>query len=175
MQLVDGGTLVRILQQPVTLEPGDVYYLSFLAERSPGDASSGRFFRVSLAGDAGPPRRRLRTEAGFGVTTEGFPFIKAGGKIVQSAPAIEDATVYLFVGKVLASHERSTETYLRVYRDGEPVDREEPTAWSTVGPPSRCGPAFSRVFLAAGPDALLEIDELKLGTTWKSVTSEAGD
>lgn len=105
----------------------------------------------------------------------GFPFIKTGGKIIHSAPSIEDETVYLFVGKVVMSSASSAETYLRVYRAGEPIDGHEPTAWTTAGQPGPCELSLCRIRLATGEDALFDIDELKLGTTWRSVTTATGD
>jgi len=60
---------------------------------------------VSLYSDDEHPRRRAQGEIGFGVTSDGFPYLKNGGKIVQSAPAIESGIVYLLVAKVAVSTE----------------------------------------------------------------------
>ena len=128
---------------------------------------------MSLYNEDEHPRRRAQGEIGFGVTSDGFPYLKNGGKIVQSAPAIESGIVYLLVAKVAVSTDRAVETYLRVYRDGEPIGQHEPSAWSAVGRPARCEFTVSRIRLVTGDKAAFDVDELRIGTTWRSVTSPA--
>jgi hypothetical protein len=175
LQLQRGEAIQRDLEQVLPLAPGEAYYLSFLVQRHPGESEPGRLLQVSLSGGDDHPRRRSRSELAFGITSGGFPFIKTGGKIIQSAPSIEDATVYLFVGKIVVSSESSTETYLRVYRVGEPIDGHEPTAWTTRGQPSLSESSLSRIRIAVGADALFDIDELKIGQSWRAVTAAIED
>ena len=175
LQLARGEAIQRDLEQELTLAPGETYYLSFIVQRYPGESESGRLLQVTLSGGDEHPRRRSRNELAFGITSDGFPFIKTGGKIIQSAPSIEDETVYLFVGKIVASSESSAETYLRVYRVGESIDGYEPSAWTTIGQPSSSESTLSRIRLGVGADALFDIDELKIGKSWRAVTVAAPD
>ena len=174
LQLSSGEAIGRDLVQPLSLDAGDVYYMSFILQPRRGSNGAGRFFQASLCASDRHPRRRSRNELAFGVTSDGFPFIKSGRRIIQSAPSIEAGTVYLFVAKILVSHGNAG-TYLRLYRDGESIDYHEPAAWSTVGRPSRSGFNLSWIRLAAGDDAVFDIDELRIGTTWHSVTAYAAD
>jgi len=171
LRLAGGETMRRDLEHPLPLDPGSVYYVSFLVERPQRDTESGRYLEVSLYSDDEHPRRRAQGEIGFGVTSDGFPYLKNGGKIVQSAPAIESGIVYLLVAKVAVSTDRAVETYLRVYRDGEPVGEHEPSAWSAVGRLARCEFTVSRIRLMTGDKAAFDVDEVRIGTTWQSVTS----
>jgi hypothetical protein len=157
------------------MQLGETYYLSFLIQRNRGEGESSRFLQVSMSGGDLHPRRRSRSELAFGITSDGFPYIKTDGRIIQSAPSIEDETVYLFVGKIVVTGESSAATYLRVYRAGEPIDGREPTAWTAVGQSGPSEFALSRIRLAAGANALFDIDELKLGTSWHAVTVGAPD
>jgi hypothetical protein len=175
LQFARGEVIRRDLEQMLPMQPGDIYYLSFIVQRHRGENESSRFLQVSLSGGDEQPRRRSRSELAFGITSDGFPYIKTGGKIIQSAPSIEDETVYLFVGKIVVSSESSAENYLRVYRAGVSIDAHEPTAWTTVGQPGPSESTLCRIRLAAGADALFDIDELKIGTTWRAVTIAAPD
>ena len=125
-------------------------------ERPQAKTDAGHYLEVSLYNDDEHPRRRAQGEIGLGVTSDGFPFLKNGGKIVQSAPAIESGIVYLLVAKVAVSTDRAVETYLRVYRDGEPIGQHEPSAWSAVGRPARCEFTVSRIRLATGDKAAFD-------------------
>ena len=73
------------------------------------------------------------------------------------------------------SDAQSLETSLRLYRPGEVVDGSEPTAWTTVGLAQLRDSDLVRIRLAVGPEAVYEIDELKIGRTWQSVTALAID
>ena len=170
LQLSSGESIWRDLEHPLVLEPGRVYYLSFIGQRHRAKNESGRFIQVSLCSDDRHPRPRSQKELGFGITTDRFPFVKNGGKITQSAPPTDDDTVYLYVGKIVMSSELLAQTYLRIYRAGEAVDQQEPMAWTTVGTPTACEAALPRVRLTVGESAIFDIDELRIGTTWHSVT-----
>jgi len=175
LQLTRGEAIQRDLEQALPMQLGETYYLSFLIQRNRGEGESSRFLQVSMSGGDLHPRRRSRSELAFGITSDGFPYIKTDGRIIQSAPSIEDETVYLFVGKIVVTGESSAATYLRVYRAGEPIDGREPTAWTAVGQSGPSEFALSRIRLAAGANALFDIDELKLGTSWHAVTVGAPD
>ena len=171
LQLSDGHAVTRDLETPLLLDPGEVTYLSFLARRRASASGTGRYLRVSLRDEGQRARRGARRELAVGVTSDGFPFVKTGGRIVQSAPPIEDDTTYLFVAKLVVSRDRVAEVSLRVYRPGESVDPQEPGTWTVMGQPGRCESAVSRIRLAVGDAAVWEIDELKIGATWHSVTA----
>jgi ferric-dicitrate binding protein FerR (iron transport regulator) len=175
LQLTRGEAIQRDLEQALPMQLGETYYLSFLVQRNRGESESSRFLQVSMSGGDLHPRRRSRSELAFGITSDGFPYIKTDGRIIQSAPSIEDKSVYLFVGKIVVTSESSAATYLRVYHAGETIDGREPTAWTAVGQSSPSEFALSRIRLAAGANALFDIDELKLGTTWHAVTVGAPD
>lgn len=171
LQLSDGHATTRDLEAPLLLDPGEVTYLSVLARRQAGAPGNGRYLQVSLRDEGQGARRGVRSELALGITSDGFPFVKTGGKIIQSAPPIEEDTTHLFVAKVVVSRNRVAEVSLRIYRPGESVDPQEPSTWTVIGPPGRCDSNVTRIRLAVGDAAVWEIDELKIGTTWHSVTA----
>jgi hypothetical protein len=166
---------LRALEQHLDLDPGTTYYISAIVKRGEVGSGSSRYLQVSLCSEGGHPRHRSRSELAFGVTSDGFPFIKTAGINVQSAPSIEDDTPYLFVGKIVVSEERTAETYLRIYRAGESIEPYEPSVWTAIGRRSPCEISLARIRIAVGADAQFDIDELRIGTTWRSVTTAARD
>ena len=172
IRLSSGDAIRRDLEQALPLELGNVYYVCFLLQRTQGDGESERFFQLSLGSDERRGRRSGQDVA-FGITSEGFPFSKSGGRITRSTPPIEDETVYFCVAKVFVSDRQTVETFLRVYQPSESVDHLEPTVWTSVGKASQSVFSLLRVRLTVGAEANYDVDELKIGTTWESVTAAA--
>jgi ferric-dicitrate binding protein FerR (iron transport regulator) len=174
LRLSDGDAIRRDLEQALPLEPGTAYFVSLLLERAAGESQSGRFFQVTLTDDDKRRGRRARPKTAFGITSDGFPFVKSGSTITQTAPRVEDEMVYLCVAKVLVSEEHKVETSLRVYEPGEPLDLSEPTVWTVVGGAGQSDASLLRIRLTVGTESIYDVDELKIGTTWQSVTATAG-
>jgi hypothetical protein len=173
LRLSEGEAIRRDLASPLPQQSGATYYVSFLLERQANATASSRFFEASLCGQERSPRRRSQREIAFGITSEGFPFIKCGGRITETAARIEDGSVHLCVAKITVSENSGVRPCLRVYRKGDPVDPHEPTAWTTSANAEHSATALSRVRLAVGADAVYYVDELKIGRTWHSVTAFA--
>jgi len=171
LRLAKGEAIRRDLEQPVLLSAGETYFLSFLLHRHKDDATSDRSMLISLYSDDRHRGRRIRNELAFGVSSEGYPLLKTSGRIRVSAPAIEDAATYMFVAKVAVLEDGATETYLRVYRPGEVVLPDEPRAWSITESTGPTSFEISRVRLYVDKNATFDIDELRLGKTWQSVTA----
>ena len=174
LRLAGGEAMRRDLEQALPLELGKAYYLSFLLQRAAGTNNSERSFQVSLSSDEKHRGRRSRHEVAFGISSAGFPFSKSGGKVTQSAPPIEDEEVYFCVAKALVSGHQRVDTFFRVYQPGERIDLSEPTVWTTAGRAGNAVPSLVRVRLMVGGKAVYDVDELKIGSTWQSVTASTG-
>lgn len=173
-----GKAMRRELEKPMSFKAGDVIFLSFLLQRHGESSGADRFLQVSLCDDdRGSGRRSRRSrrsqhEIACGVTSDGFPFTKTYGSILQSASAISDGTAHLFVAKIVVSQGQKVKIFLRVFNNGDTVGRSEPTAWTTVGETEQIADFTpSQVRIAVGERAVYDIDELKIGTTWYSVTT----
>lgn len=171
IRLEDGDAIRRPLEKAVPLNAGDAYYISIIVRRHSEGEGAGRYVQLSLHAGNNRPRRRLANELAFGISSDGFPFVKCGNRIVQSAPAVEDDADYLLVAKVVVVGSNRAQVYLRTYKADQPVDQGEPTAWTTVGHPGPCEGEITRIRMAVGPGARADIDELRFGTTWRSVTT----
>ena len=171
LELTEGSALRRELSPPLTLNTGDVHYLSLLVERSSTESGSTGSLQVSLHDYIRNPRRRERREIGFGITSEGFPFIKCDGVITRSAPAVPEGETQLLVTRITSLENREVSLALRVYRRDEPVEDLDPTAWTVFREEGRCElDALTTLGLRIGKGGRFLIDELKIGASWRSVT-----
>ena len=171
LQLAEGDAIRRQLEQPLSLESDNAYFVSFLLQRDCEPGESGRFFETSISGDDGSKGRRARRGIAYGFSSDGLPFIKSGGTIVLAAPPIEDSVTYFCVAKVLVSAERNVQTSYRVFRPGESIDAAEPSVWTCTGSSDQIDSSVSQLRLSVGADGMYRIDELKIGRNWQSVTS----
>ncbi len=60
---------------------------------------------------------------------------------------------------------------MRVYGPDEPIEREEPGSWSVVGPQVHSDLVFEWLEVHINSKTRQAIDEIRLGTTWASVTA----
>jgi len=174
LRLTGGDVLMRDFEKSLPLESGDAYYVSFLLKRSAANESptnaSDAFFELSLIDEGERTGRRSRKWFTFGISSARLPFIKSVGTISSSANAIENEATSLCVAKILVTHEQVI-TSLRVYDSRESIDSHEPLAWTVVGSTGPCDFRLSGVRLSAATAAAYDIDELKIGSSWASVTS----
>jgi hypothetical protein len=86
---------------------------------------------------------------------------------------LTDGQTYLFVAKIAASAVNSNQIFLRVYGPDDTVDAEEPGDWSLVGKQFQSSFVLDRLELGinGGSNNQEAVDELRLGTTWSSVTA----
>ncbi len=172
LQFKGAKTMWRELESSLPLDGQRAYYVSFLL-RSNASADSesggaGKFFELSLLGAS--ERRRTPAAFAFGVNSNQQPYLKCLGAITTAAVKIESGAVYLCAGKILISP-AGVFTSLRLFRNGEVIHPKDPSEWtvSATGRPS--GLPVTTVCLRTGSNAQYEIDELRVGKDWASVSS----
>ena len=169
MTLEKGGDIRRDLERPIEFESDESLFISILLRRHPSQTDQGQSLQLSLEPDLPGRGRRLHQTVSFGITTDGFPFINSGNKITKTASrVIADETVFCVL-KLAVSGE-STEPSLRVYRNSEIIDSIEPTSWTVVGDSGSTAHVPTSLRIVAGEAAAWELDELRLGTSWDSVS-----
>jgi hypothetical protein len=167
----------RRLETPVRLDADGVYYLSFLFRREgpPADllnSVSVQFRQTEeLARDNRDGTRDLRLRMNFGVdrTNDLFAHLERIG--CRMPLPLSYGQTYLFVAKIAASGTHSDQLFLRVYGPEEPVDLSEPAGWSAIGPPIQSDLVFDWLEVHINSHTRQAIDEIRLGTTWSSVTA----
>ncbi|MBC8290256.1 MAG: FecR domain-containing protein [Planctomycetes bacterium] len=171
VSLSNGDDMRRAFEEPLPLKSGDTWFVSFLLERQPSeiDATSGQSLQIALEPDS-PGRRRREQIVSFGVTSGGFPFIKSGNAIRETASRIADGNVYLCVLK-LSVDAQGISPAMRVYHPGEALDEIELPFWPVTGAAGASTQPAQAIRTTAGENATWQVDELKIGTTWRSVTN----
>jgi ferric-dicitrate binding protein FerR (iron transport regulator) len=163
----------RRLATPVRLDTDGVYYLSFLFRRHGPPADPLNAVAVLLRTDDEFRRNkedpRTRLNIGVGGTNELFTHLQKVGS--RTPLPLSYGETYLLVAKVVASRSNADQVFMRVYGPQEPVERLEPGSWSVVGPPLHSDLVFDWLEVHINSKTRQTIDEIRLGTTWSSVTA----
>jgi hypothetical protein len=163
----------RRLATPVRLDADGTYYLSFLFRRFGPPADQLNAVAVLLRTDdefrqkKDEPRKRLNV----GVGGMNQLFTHLGGVGSRTPLPLSYGQTYLLVAKITAGRTRPAQVFLRVYGPDEPVDPREPNSWSVAGPPFQNDLVFDWLEVHINSKTRQTIDEIRLGTTWSSVTA----
>jgi ferric-dicitrate binding protein FerR (iron transport regulator) len=163
----------RRLATPVRLDTDGVYYLSYLFRRSGPPADEVNAVAVLLRTADDLPLKKedshLRLNIGVGGPNQLFTHLQRVGSRT-SLPLSYDRT-YLLVAKIVASGSNPDQVFMRVYDADEPVEREESGSWTVVGPPFQSDLVFEWLEVHVNSMTRQMLDEIRLGTTWSSVTA----
>ncbi len=165
----DAG-LQRLLEEPIRMDRDVAYYLSFLARRHsvPQGTGSNGWTYLTL--------RNSQSKVGHvsigPITQPGAPRIVHDGRVANATSALREDVVYLFVCKILAGQDQDDQVQVRIYGDHEAVDSVEPSIWNITTRPIRSDSVLNELRLSAKNSPPLQLDELRMGKTWSSVTSE---
>jgi ferric-dicitrate binding protein FerR (iron transport regulator) len=166
----------RRLATPVRLDTDGVYYLSFLFRRQgpPQPGYSPSSVSVILRSDDEHQHRMdARKWLTVGVGAHNQLYAQLGRSCSKACLPLLQGRDYLLVAKIVANSSTADQIFLRVYRPGEPVDREETGSWTVVSRPFESDQVFDRLAIQVSGGLRQMIDEIRLGTTWSSVTAWA--
>ncbi len=163
----------RRLAVPVRLDSDGVYYLSYLFRRSgpPEDEINAVAVLLRTADDLPHKKEdsRLRLNIGVGGPNQLFTHLQRVGSRTP-LPLSYDKT-YLLLAKIVASTANPDQVFMRVYEPDEPIEREEPGSWTVTGPPFQSDLVFEWLEFHINSKTRQMMDEIRLGTTWESVTA----
>lgn len=157
----------RQVQHAVDLSADGIRYLSFLvrptAERPDAERATANFVWMS---NESPSVR-----VSFGVLASGHAFVYArcGGNSLADEP-LRVGETYLFVGKMVTSAIGSDQLFLKVFESDDTIDPREPETWTVVGRPTELDASLDAVHVMLPAPSGCELDEIRIGTTWESVT-----
>jgi len=159
----------RQLATPIRLDQDGVYYFSFLFRRSAGSVKPPNTFMLMLSNPRQPePQKRLSVGA---AQPNHVVFANLEGGGARTALPLGYERTYLLVGKIVAGRKSPDQVFLRVYRPDEPVDRGEPASWSVASRPVQSDLVLDTLTIHVNSESRQAIDEIRLGTTWRSVTA----
>lgn len=168
LDFAGANVVQRSLAAPVRLDHNGVYYFSFLFRRYPGSAKSQGALLVTLSNARQTdPQKRLA----LGVAQpHHVVFVNLEGGGVRIPLPLDYEKSYLMVGKIVAGSKTPDQVFLRIYRPDEPVDRREPAIWSVASRPVQSDLAIDSLTIHVNSESRQAIDEIRLGTSWSSVT-----
>jgi hypothetical protein len=161
----------RPLNTPVRMDADGVYYLSFLFRRQgpPADPLNAVAVLLRTSEEIKQEDNLKRLNVGVGGVNEVFTHLNRVGS--RTPLPLKYGETYLLVAKIVASRANPDQVFIRLYASDEPIEREEPGGWSVTGPPFQSDLVFDWLEVHINSKTRQTIDELRLGTTWASVTA----
>jgi ferric-dicitrate binding protein FerR (iron transport regulator) len=167
----------RRLATPVRLDVDGVYYLSFLFRRHgpPADPLNAVAVQLRTTDElekdlrTGEVDLRKRLNVGIDRANHLFTHLERVG--TRTPLPMTYGETYLLVAKIAASGANPDQVFLRVYGPQEPIEHEEPGGWTAAGPLVRSDLVLDWLEIHANSKTRQTIDEIRLGTTWASVTA----
>jgi hypothetical protein len=166
----------RPLAKPIRLDQDGVYYISYLFRRTGPSINASDIAALLLWPEAdalkqeGEPRNRLN----LGVAGSNRLFFHLEGSSARQVMPIAEGEVYRFVAKIVASRDFPDQVFIRVYAPQETVEQVETSNWSILSPSFHSDQIFDWVQLHINSACQQSLDELRIGTTWASVTNAWG-
>lgn len=157
---------MRRLATPIDPEVDGETYVSVLIRRSSEPAGPTHHWLRCMLISERVPRDRM----GFGVLSDFLPHVAGQQGNVPGATPIVAGRPYLFVAKLVTSRTAPDQMFLKVYAPEDTVDRDEPERWSVVGRSYRLTSPIEAIHIYNGTECGYAIDELRIGTSWRSVT-----
>lgn len=168
----------RRLATPIRMDTSATYYLSVLVCRDGPPLSIDRTNSVSVAlrqaSEFNRQRRRGQTESGnrleIGFDRRDELFAQLERNSDRSATQLAYNETYLVVAKIAASADGPDQVWVKAYGPEEPVEKDEPSLWPVRCPPFSSHLVFDCLELHINSWKRQSLDEVRLGTTWHSVT-----
>lgn len=157
---------MRLFAEPLDLSRDGVRYLSLLVQRSPTfDGPTHHWFRCMLTSETVSNDR-----LGFGIMSNGCPHLLNRFGNSNGNVAISDGRPHLCIFKVVSGKTEPDQAFLKLYGPDDRVDRHEPATWTLIGKPGQYHGVLGSIHINNGTDRAWSVDELRLGTSWESVT-----
>jgi hypothetical protein len=164
----------RRLAVPVRLDMDGVYYLSYLFRRdnpAPHPMDSAAILFWTDEDYQQKKNEDFWKRLSIGVMKSDSVYTALQRMKAHKSVPLADGATYLLVAKIVASRAGSDHVFARVYATDEPIGSTEPSAWPLHSPAFRSDLVFDWLQLHVNSKTRQTIDEIRLGTTWSSVTA----
>ena len=158
----------RPLSEDLSLARNDVRYVSFLFR--PGELWSSPENTVKLIFQ-NPDQGVLEHRIAVGIDiARGHIRGELCGVLGQSPLPMASNSTYLIVMKIVAAKENPDQLMIRVFQPHEPIGERESSSWTVTTPMSDSDDSFSLMSLYFNSTQEQRIDEIRIGSSWSSVT-----
>ncbi len=180
-----GRVSTRLLARPINMAHDGVWYFSFLMRRDTvatdcsGYHTAYNNMRVALAFLAGGSHPVNDAQISFGSDLQSLGGSNSFEVILKGTPepgsefaddTIVNETTFQIVGKVVSSASTYDQVFFERYQPGKAVDPADPE-WDKFSRPAMNNSLIDRICLYG--QAAHAVDEIRIGTSWDSVTGEA--
>lgn len=174
LSLKSGVEMRREFEVPISLSADDVFFVSLLVSHPARNAEAeqtphGTSLQISLEPESNSPRYTRRHSVSFGFTSNGTLFVNNSGKIEETVSTFAEGKTCLITFKYAATDRNGT-AGVRFYQPDSKIDETEPPVWSIRSRASIRPHNFVAIRITSGENATWQVDELKTGTSWSSVT-----
>jgi ferric-dicitrate binding protein FerR (iron transport regulator) len=165
----------RRLAEPIRMDVDRAYFLSYLFRRQGPSTSDVNAVALLFWSDEDYKNvaqgRDARRQLNVGIRgwNQAFTLLHDAG--TRTPLPLRYGETYLLVAKIAASADHPDQVFVRVYGPGEPVEPDEPAAWSSDSPLFRSDLVFDWLQLHVNSTAAQAIDEVRVGSTWSSVAA----
>jgi hypothetical protein len=162
------GAISRRLARPIRMDDDAVYYFSYLvrSERRSADDECCDVQIVLRDHAVSDPQRKLAVTASWSKSKTSLCW--EGGGNCASIP-VEPGKTYLVAGKIVAGRSAPDQAFIRLFTPRQPVPATEPSNWSLQSRPVLSDLKFDTVQISANTSTPVQVDELRLGTSWTAV------
>lgn len=169
LQLPAGRTFrIRPLAQPIDLGTDAVIYVSFLMRQDPVAGGEQSFFRLTFRSSEDFWNRAI----GFGMPPLRRPSLYRNRENFNSSVPFETGPLQLWVCKITARRDGPDQVFHKIFRADEPVGSLEPSAWTNQATPFESDMKLDLLLVTGTGRGRQEVDELRIGRTWESVTQK---
>jgi hypothetical protein len=163
----------RRLAVPVRLDTDGVYYLSYLFRRdnpAPHPIDSAAILFWTDEDYQQKKNEDFWKRLSVGVMKSNVVYTHLQRMKARKTIDMDDGVTYLLVAKIVASRAHADQVFARVYRPDDLVETTEPSAWPLHSAPFHSDLVFDWMQLHVNSKSRHTMDEIRLGTTWSSVT-----
>ena len=168
MLITERTLMQRTLRKPIPMDQDGAHYFSFMLrprEDVTGDSMPG-WGMVALRS---PDSKKIAV----GITANKmYPRMLCFGRLLNAPMKLKKDRCYLYVCKILSRREGGDQVFVRVYTANESVDPIETSTWSIATERIHDDSTLNQLSIVAKNYGNIEIDNIRIGETWSSVTSE---
>lgn len=106
----------------------------------------------------------------FGLQKNEFPLVHTfGSGLFESVASVATESSTLWTGKIIRSKLKEDEIFFRIFTRAEDVKAVEPSTWHIVTKGIFMNQAFDTLVITSIGKSKIELDELRIGSTWRDV------
>lgn len=159
---------LRRMANPLSLNRDGIYFVSFLVKRGKADDTKEPRFGVTFRSQDA----YFQDWMGASWTSAKKGFLVGAGQSVKFTAPLEFGRNVLCVARIKARSNGPDRLDLTIMQQDETLPSDSPAEWSAGNIQFDSNSLFDLLIVHGMGDAAIVLDELRVGSTWQSVTSD---